>query len=82
MALGAGHGFGKIVTMITKSEIEFTILPDGNVEFVIQGMKGKQCVPVADLFSVLGTVTFNQATPDYYANEDEGQATVQAGDNT
>ncbi len=64
--------------MSTKSEIEFTILPDGNVEFTILGMKGKQCVPLADLFSVLGTVTRNRATSEFYACEDDEHATVQA----
>lgn len=66
--------------MSTKSEIEFTILPDGNVEFTIKGMRGKQCVPVADLFSVLGTVTSNQATSDYYAQDDEEHVAIQAGE--
>ncbi len=65
--------------MSTKTDIEFTILPDGNVEFTMKGVKGKQCVPVVDLFSVLGTVTSNQATSDYYAQDDEEHATVQAG---
>ncbi len=66
--------------MSTKTDIEFTILPDGNVEFTITGMQGKQCVPVADLFSVLGTVTNNQATSDYYTQNDEAHATVQVGE--
>jgi hypothetical protein len=62
--------------MSTRSEIEFTILPDGNVEFTIKGMKGRQCVPVADLFKVLGEVKTEQATSDYYAQDDEEQATI------
>jgi hypothetical protein len=57
--------------MATKSEIEFTILPDGNVEFTIKGMKGGQCLPVAELFKVLGNVTGEQATSEYYAQEEE-----------
>lgn len=63
--------------MSGKREIEFTILPDGNVEFTIKGMQGTQCVPVADLFSVLGTVTTNQPTSEYYAQDDGERATVE-----
>jgi len=62
--------------MSTKSEIEFTILPDGNVEFTIKGMKGKQCVPVADLFKVLGKVTAEQATSEYYDREEDERAHI------
>ena len=58
--------------MSNKSEIEFTIRPDGNIEFTIKGMQGKQCVPVAELFKVLGTVEAERATAEYYEQE-EGQ---------
>jgi len=56
--------------MSTKYEIEFTIQPDGNVEFTIKGMKGKQCVPVAEFFKVLGEVNADQATSEYYEQEE------------
>lgn len=57
--------------MGTKSEIEFIIAPDGNVEFTVKGAKGKQCVPIAELFKVLGEVDTDQATPEYYETEED-----------
>ena len=59
--------------MTTKNEIEFIIKPDGNVEFTVKGVKGKQCLPIAELFKLLGEVESEQATADFYAQE--GQST-------
>jgi hypothetical protein len=52
--------------MGTKREIEFLIKPDGNVEFTIKGAKGRQCVPIAELFKVLGKTETDQPTAEYY----------------
>jgi hypothetical protein len=57
--------------MGNKSEIEFIIAPDGNVEFTVKGAKGKQCVPIAELFKVLGEVDAEQATSEYYETEED-----------
>ncbi|MBD3305667.1 DUF2997 domain-containing protein [candidate division KSB3 bacterium] len=57
--------------MATKQEVEFTITPDGNVEFIIRGAKGKQCLPIADLFKVLGTTEAEHATGEFYEKEDD-----------
>jgi hypothetical protein len=54
-----------------KSEIEFIIKPDGNVEFTVKGVQGKQCVPIADLFKVLGEIESDQATAEYYTAEEQ-----------
>jgi hypothetical protein len=54
-----------------KSEIEFIIKPDGNVEFTVKGVQGKQCVPIADLFKVLGEIESDQATAEYYTVEEQ-----------
>ena len=64
--------------MATKHEIEFTIKPDGSVEFTIKGVKGKQCLPIAELFKVLGETESEQATAEYYeAEEQRTQITTQ-----
>lgn len=57
--------------MSTKHEIEFTITPDGKVEFTVKGTRGKQCVPVADLFKVLGDIQTERATAEYYETDDQ-----------
>ncbi len=57
--------------MVTKKEIEFTIKPDGNVEFIIKGAKGKQCVPIAELFKILGKTDSDHATAEFYEKEDD-----------
>lgn len=66
--------------MATKSEIEFTIKPDGNVEFTIKGMKGKQCVPAAEFFKVLGHVETEQATSEYYETEEQQQTNIRTSE--
>ncbi len=64
--------------MATKHEIEFTIKPDGKVEFTIKGMKGKRCVPIAELFKLLGETETDQATAEYYETEEQStQITTQ-----
>jgi len=61
--------------MSTAQELEFVIKPDGTVEFTVKGAPGKQCVPIAELFKVLGKVETDEATAEYYAAE-EPQATI------
>jgi hypothetical protein len=64
-------------TMGTKSEIEFIIKPDGKVEFTIKGVKGKQCLPIAELFKVLGDIESEQATAEYYTAEEQNLPRVE-----
>jgi hypothetical protein len=54
-----------------KKEIEFIIKPNGEVEFTIKGVKGKKCIPLADLFKTLGEVTSFKNTSEYYEEEKE-----------
>jgi len=63
--------------MATKHEIEFTIKPDGSVEFSIKGAKGKQCLPIAELFKVLGDTESEQATAEYYEVEEHRSVKAQ-----
>ncbi len=56
---------------MNKKEIEFIIKPDGNVEFTIKGAKGKQCVPISELFKVLGKTESEQPTAEFYEKEEE-----------
>ena len=62
--------------MVTPQEIEFIISPDGNVEFTIKGAKGGQCLPIAELFKVLGETTSEQPTAEFYAQENASTVTV------
>jgi hypothetical protein len=65
--------------MSTKHEIEFTIKPDGTVEFTVKGMKGKRCLSIAQLFKVLGETESEHATAEYYETEAQGtQITTQS----
>ncbi len=57
--------------MVNKQDIEFMIKPDGNVEFTIKGVKGRQCVPIAELFQVLGKTESEQNTAEFYEKDDE-----------
>lgn len=62
--------------MAIPQEIEFIISPDGNVEFTIKGAKGGQCLPIAELFKVIGTTTSDQPTPEFYMAEDASTVAV------
>ncbi len=62
--------------MLEKKEVEFIISPDGNVEFTVKGAKGGQCVPIADLFKVLGKVTSEETTAEFYDKEDDNTVTI------
>jgi len=62
--------------MVDTQEIEFIITPDGNVEFTITGVKGKQCVPIAELFHVLGRIEADRPTAEFYDREVEQHVTV------
>lgn len=62
--------------MAIRQEIEFIILPDGNVQLTVKGAKGAQCIPIADLFKVLGEMTTEQSTSEFYDREDEQTMTV------
>ncbi|NLC58648.1 MAG: DUF2997 domain-containing protein [Armatimonadetes bacterium] len=55
----------------SKQQIEFRIHPNGEVEFVIKGVKGRKCADVARLFETLGTVTKVENTGEYYERETE-----------
>lgn len=65
--------------MVSKQEIEFIIAPDGNVEFTVKGAKGKQCVPIAELFHVLGKIEADRPTSEFYDREEERNVTVSRG---
>ena len=59
---------------MSKQEVEFTIKPDGTVEFTVTGVKGQACEDVAKLFGELGKTTRDERTADYY--EQEGQTAI------
>ena len=62
--------------MADPQEIEFIISPDGSVEFTIKGAKGGQCLPIAELFKVLGETISEQPTGEFYAPETAPIVTV------
>ena len=64
--------------MVSKKEIEFVIKPDGNVEFTIKGAKGRQCLPIAELFKVLGKTEAEKATAEFYETEEKSNVTIKS----
>lgn len=62
--------------MAVQHEIEFSITPDGNVELTVKGVKGKQCVPIAELFHVLGKIEADRPSAEFYDREEERNVTV------
>ncbi len=62
--------------MVRKKEVEFIITSNGNVEFRINGVQGKQCLPISEIFKALGTIESDQPTAEYYAKEDDQDVTI------
>jgi hypothetical protein len=52
--------------MPSKHELEIEISADGNVQVHVKGAKGKQCLQYVELFSMLGPVTAQKHTGEYY----------------
>ncbi len=47
-------------------EIEFTLHPDGQVEYTVKGVKGTGCEQLTELFSQLGKTAISKPTSEYY----------------
>ena len=65
--------------MVSKQEIEFTIAPDGSVEFTVKGLKGRGCEDLAKLFDELGNKTKDERTAEYYEREATTRVTGRQG---
>jgi len=61
-----------------RQEIEFTILPDGRVEYTIKGMKGGTCESISALLEQLGKVEEEIRTGEYYEREGDAHVAVSA----
>lgn len=58
-----------------RKELEITIGPDGNLEILTHGFKGRSCLEAVRPFEqALGEVTHRELTGEYYERE-TGQAT-------
>ncbi len=62
--------------MTASQEIEFIISPDGQVEFTITGAKGGECLPIAELFRLLGETTSDQPTAEFYEQKETRTVTI------
>ncbi len=63
--------------MATKSEIEFSINPDGSVEIAVKGPKGKKCTELTrEIEEALGIVTNRTYTSEYYQQEEETRTSI------
>ena len=60
-------------------EIEFTIHPDGNVEYTIRGIKGTGCEQLTDVFKSLGQTVVSRPTGEYYETPPETKTTQRTG---
>lgn len=47
-------------------EIEFTLHPDGQVEYTVKGVKGTGCEQLTELFGELGKTVVSKPTGEYY----------------
>jgi hypothetical protein len=55
-------------------EFEITIGPDGNVELLIKGYKGKRCLEALKQFrELIGPVQSQRETSEFYEPEEEVQ---------
>ncbi|MDI9546794.1 MAG: DUF2997 domain-containing protein [Chloroflexota bacterium] len=57
-------------------EIEFRILPDGRVEYVIKGVKGSACESISALLEQLGKVEHEEKTSEYYDRDDDVRLSI------
>ncbi len=66
--------------MATKTEIEFSINPDGSVEIHPKGFKGKKCTEVTkEIEEALGIVRNVSYTAEYYEQESTNYVSVNSG---
>jgi len=66
--------------MATKTEIEFSINPDGSVEIHPKGFKGKKCTEVTkEIEEALGIVRNVSYTAEYYEQETNNYVSVNSG---
>lgn len=64
---------------MAREEIEITILPDGRVEYRIQGVRGPACEEISAVLEALGRVEESERTQDYYDTEPETHIHVGEG---
>lgn len=57
--------------MAISEEIEFTIRPDGSVEYTIRGIKGSSCDDLSKVFEELGEIEKSARTGEYYEKESD-----------
>ncbi len=60
-------------------EIEFTIQPDGSVEYTIRGIQGSSCEELSKIFESLGVVEKSVRTADYYEKETDTHIRTRQG---
>jgi hypothetical protein len=64
-----------------KTEITFTIAPDGTVSFEVEGVKGPDCLELTKgIEEELGVVTARDKTSEYYEVEEVAEQTVSLDD--
>ena len=54
---------------MNSQEIEITILPDGRIEYTINGVKGSACEEISALLEKLGKVEGDERTGEYYEDD-------------
>jgi hypothetical protein len=59
------------INMAEKEEIEILVSEEGEIEFLIKGIKGPSCHKVAqELGKILGEIKEIRNTPEYYEKEE------------
>lgn len=59
-----------------RQDIEIEILPDGNVEYTIKGIRGSSCENISELLEQLGQVEHEERTGEYYERDNESNLHV------
>ena len=64
--------------MAEKHEIQIDIDDNGNVSFLVKGVKGKKCLEITkDLENALGIVRKQEKTAEFYQTETQTGTTIE-----
>lgn len=61
---------------MNREEIEITIQPDGQISYLIKGVKGSACEDISALLERLGQVEHEERTGEYYEKDDDARVHI------
>jgi len=57
-------------------EIEIAILPNGQIEYTIKGVKGSACENISAILEQLGEVQHAEQTSEYYGDDTDSHISI------